>query len=109
MKSGWVRTLLMCAGSVRLAGALALLAVAMSGCRRSSDGVSRTVAATRNASADSVPAEPAPEKHAPEARGRITDRSVRLVGHTAAADDASLSSATVPSWAADAVFYQIFP
>ena len=39
------------------------------------------------------------------------DAKIRLAAHKIAESDSSepLSSATVPAWAADAVFYQIFP
>jgi cyclomaltodextrinase / maltogenic alpha-amylase / neopullulanase len=55
-------------------------------------------------------APPAPAS-ASRADSRKIDHSVQLAANRATVDDAeqALSSATVPAWAADAVFYQIFP
>jgi len=82
--------------SVRLAGALAAVVVALSGCSHQPDGAGRAASGRVDAVAES-------------SQRRIPDQDIRLAAHSEAVTDSALASATVPAWAADAVFYQIFP
>ena len=96
----------------RIALLLSLLAVCAAGCNQAAPGTTSdppTAIGTSVANADngSVAVARATE----ERPARTVDENVRLASHDAAQDDkaGSLSSPTVPSWAADAIFYQIFP
>jgi glycosidase len=95
MKRIGERTLLTQTCLARFASALAAVIVAVSGC--SDQGGSATGSAVHG------------DEYSSSSLDRISDRNIQLVGHSAPADESSLSSATVPAWAADAVFYQIFP
>src|SRR5690348_2644694 len=83
-----------------LAAALALVIATSSGC---ADGISGATATANSDSASS-------SGYVELGTKRTVDHSVQLAAHRVAAVESSdtLSSATVPSWAADAIFYQIF-
>jgi cyclomaltodextrinase / maltogenic alpha-amylase / neopullulanase len=84
-----------------LAATFLLVIATSSGCADSTSGVAATA---KNANASS-------SKDGEHSTKRTVDHSVQLAAHRVATNESSgaLSSATVPSWAADAIFYQIFP
>jgi glycosidase len=91
--------------------AFATLICVVSGCGQSASSPSQVAAPA----ADTVPAPLAAAEAAPllAVNDNVDDErraEVRPVVQTAAQDTSrALSSPTVPSWAADAIFYQIFP
>jgi cyclomaltodextrinase / maltogenic alpha-amylase / neopullulanase len=82
-----------------LALLLLLSTVGVNACNQSSPSANRDAAADASLRAT------------PDRQQARPDNNVRLAAHNVGQDDASgpLSSTTVPAWAADAVFYQIFP
>ncbi len=88
------------------------MAATGTGCNRATSdaNVGVTVGTTAGASAANAKAD-APIVVSDAKPLRVVDGNVRFAAHSVAVDDSSDSPSlpTVPAWAADAVFYQIFP
>ena len=83
--------------------ALALVMAGIAGCDQQTVGVNRVPAAGDSADESQTTAA------SPKTKSLIVDPNVHLAAHRVEEGASRLSSATVPAWAADAVFYQIFP
>ena len=87
----------------RLTCLAVLLSVGAVACNQAPSGTNRSTASADPEKAPAAASEVSP--------AHVVDHEVRLAAHPVAQGDSSkpTSSFTVPAWAADAVFYQIFP